>query len=339
MKTYEDAVEFHADVLDLPMWTDHHRVSVDFLIHAARNGRMLTSAARAESARLLTQSGMQLENKDYKMSDPGLPASLAQSTVTKVKQCATLWVDPDLLDLPDIDPNAVENPGLPAVHQIPFADGAVMLFGKEVEVPHPTREDETLTVVGACWYPVLSMDPGSNEPVWKAAMYSFVRDKKTRMLTLDLSSLWTLGSEAAPSQTTHLMKEVDDGVIDNGANQSVLIAKIMRFLAMGSDEDMEQTSIAVTDASHDKGAKRAAKKRGVTTDVNVIYLNRNKRKVLRDDTGRKDSHGVRRHMVRGFWRRQPYGPKRALRKWVYVAAHERGTKGDLDERPKVYVGS
>lgn len=89
---------------------------------------------------------------------------------------------------------------------------------------------------------------------------------------------------------------------------------------------MAQPGVATeTTAPHDKKLIRSAKRAGKRLpDVRIIDLRRHSRPRPEADTDTDRRKVSVRFMVRGHWKRQAYGPKRGLRKTIYVAPFLKG---------------
>jgi hypothetical protein len=86
----------------------------------------------------------------------------------------------------------------------------------------------------------------------------------------------------------------------------------------------------------DRPTRRRAQRAGVTDDsaTRVVYLNGS---AAHERTG---TSGEYRHrwIVRGHWRSQPYGPRRSMRRAVYISPHVKGPEGaPLLTGDKVYA--
>lgn len=95
----------------------------------------------------------------------------------------------------------------------------------------------------------------------------------------------------------------------------------------------QRMSVVGTPRHARKSAKRAGLKDG---DVHVLYRPSERNRVFVASDGTDAT--TRRHIVRGHWRRQPYGPIEAVPrpwKWRYIEEHERGS-GPLIEVQKVH---
>jgi hypothetical protein len=89
----------------------------------------------------------------------------------------------------------------------------------------------------------------------------------------------------------------------------------------------------------DRADGRALRRAQVPTDVRVVDLRRALTPADPDDehehTGRRLKH---RHLVRGHWRQQPWGPQHAQRRPTWVAPYLKGPEGaPLVERERVMV--
>lgn len=83
-----------------------------------------------------------------------------------------------------------------------------------------------------------------------------------------------------------------------------------------------------------RSARRRAEREGLSSDVSVIVLRREKRPVIEPGTGTKLDHQV---TVSGHYRDQPYGPGRKLVKRIWIKGHKRGPEGTpVIDKPKVY---
>lgn len=70
-------------------------------------------------------------------------------------------------------------------------------------------------------------------------------------------------------------------------------------------------------------------------DVEVIALPREVHEITDRNPGAREIAWAHRWKVRGHWRNQPYGQGRKLRKWRWIAPHEKG-HGPMVERERVY---
>ncbi len=93
---------------------------------------------------------------------------------------------------------------------------------------------------------------------------------------------------------------------------------------------MTQPGVAAeTRAPQDKKLARSAKRAGKTLpDVRIIDLRRHARPKQEAEMSDAERRKISvRFMVRGHWKRQAYGPKRGLRKTIYVAPFLKGPDG------------
>lgn len=85
-----------------------------------------------------------------------------------------------------------------------------------------------------------------------------------------------------------------------------------------------QTNVATTETlSPERAIARRSHRRGLGSNVNVIDVRR--RRTVVSDTG--EHHEVawsRRWIVEGFWRNQPYGPGRSLRRRQWIDPYMKG---------------
>lgn len=91
---------------------------------------------------------------------------------------------------------------------------------------------------------------------------------------------------------------------------------------------------ATVDAQTGRAATEQSPKQGQVTVVDLRPL----RQVTQvEDRGQSGRTLTRRHVVRGHWTHQPYGPARSLRRVQWIESYIRGPEGaPLDERTLVY---
>lgn len=232
----------------------------------------------------------------------------------------TVWASPGMvaraLALPDDTP-------LPPRESLPFPDGCTIVLAEPITTDGTTLDGvhvESYTEAVA-WWPIAD---------GRVCLTSYGTSDYSAETHLDLVGIGTFGREVASVQEgeqTHPAVNTKDAhdLASLGARLMVLLAR------RPQDPESKDVRIAVVKAEA-KDAKRLCKKRGISREVNVLYLQPEKAQTLGTGGGSTPS----RHRVRAHWRWQPYGPGRTLRRWTLVAEHERGT-GELDTRERVYA--
>lgn len=339
MRPYETAVEMHREILDMgSRERAEHRILtafVDRFGHQIVADPSFTNPPVVMLLRILAEINPvlavdQFDDEQweiFKRESRRLldnPASYAKR-VTRVAtqrlaEAATVWASPDIVER--AQQTAPEDVIVPDRQSLPFERAFVTLAE-----PVATAGEQMWKIEAISW-DVLS------DHRMIARTYGRLHDEGHPLdgtLQPDMVGLQRFG-KAMVSRDEYVVEGMDAPDTDvHGA----LTFRIMSLLARQvDDEDAEDVRVAVTDASGDRDAKRAARKAEIKPEVNVIYVADEKSRALKGRSGGTGS--TSRHRVRAHWRHQPYGPERSLRRWVLVAEHERG-KGDLDDRDRVYV--